>query len=88
MECQTLLKIVLKELRLSYEIVLKCVSKNGNLLKYFSEYKNNYDICKTAIINKGLSWFYIGETLKEDKELLMLAIEQNNNLLLFSSCLL
>lgn len=70
------------ELINKYEIALSCVNRNGNLLNYFNEYNNDYNLCKTAILNKGLSWFYISETLKENEELLLLAIEKNNNILL------
>jgi hypothetical protein len=68
--------------RENYVIAYHCVLRDGNLLKYFTLFNEDPEICRTAIINNGFAWFYISETMKEKKDLLFLAIDQNKNVLL------
>jgi hypothetical protein len=51
---------------------------NGSLLRFLSyKIQDNYVFAKLAIENKGLAWFYISDELKQDKDLLKLAITKD-----------
>ena len=59
----------------SYNIIKNVISKNGDLFQFIDlQYRNNYDIALIAINHSGNAWFYISDKLKQNINLLKLAI--------------
>jgi rubrerythrin len=55
---------------------------NGLLLRFMTYIiQDNYEFAKLAIENKGLAWFYISDTLKQNKDLLELAISKEPSII-------
>jgi hypothetical protein len=61
------------------DIILAAVQENGDVYKYDHNFKDDIDVIRAALSNRGNSIYFMNLKYKENEELIKLAITSNNN---------